>query len=58
MLQLEILIPKSLDTVDGSTPRAIAMEKVTALDHKVFDLGVRDISLQHYHGSSHSSDCQ
>lgn len=39
MLQLEILITERLDTVDGSAPRAIAVKKVAALDHEVFNLG-------------------
>lgn len=45
MLQLEVLIAEGLNTVDGGAPRAIAVEKIAALDHEVFNLRDTYVSL-------------
>lgn len=40
MLAHKILIGEGLRTVDGGAPRAVTMQEVPALDHKVFDHAV------------------
>ena len=41
MLELEILIWKRFGAIDAGTTGAIAIEKVSPLDHKVLDLADR-----------------
>jgi len=38
MLEIEVLVRKGLEIPDGGRAGAIAVEEITALDHKVFDL--------------------
>ena len=38
MLQLEILVRKSLGAVDTRAPCAVAVEEISALNHEILDL--------------------
>ena len=42
MFEIEVFIRKSLGAVDGGTPTAITIQKITPLDHEIFDLYVID----------------
>ena len=45
MLQREALVGKGLGAVDAGAACAVAIEEISALDHKVFDLWGLDQSL-------------
>lgn len=38
MLEIEVLVSKLLTSVYGGAPCSITVDKVTSLDHKIFDL--------------------
>jgi hypothetical protein len=45
VLQLEVLVGEAARSVDGGGPRAVAIEKVSALDHEVLDLAKNQPSI-------------